>query len=212
MMHKIYFFLLFFPTLVLAQGNTDLQDHSYEMTYEELSQELSMKKKSNDPFSKSHFGLENFSAIVGYSFSTIGLKLKTGSGHFMLNGIDVRGSGLLVNSKWRLEGGFKNYSKITNGKESAELRIFTTSLRTQDILTQDISYSFGVGASLNWITARDELTHYREIESSLNVLGGIRGNINDQLTWGIDLNTHSPLSASKINQFLEASFLLTTLL
>ena len=132
-MRKIIIILSFFSwTVVQAQGQYNPQDQAYEMTYEDLVQELSTKKKTVDDSPTQVLGFDRVHSIFGYSFSSMDFNLKSGGSSFGMNGIDVRANGQFTNSTWQMEGGFKNYAKVTSGEKSAESKILTTSLRNQN--------------------------------------------------------------------------------
>jgi hypothetical protein len=212
MRNLIIILSLFIWTQVQAQGQYNSQERGYEMTYEDLVQELSAKKKQTPEETTQALGFEKIQAIFGYSFSSMDFNLPSGGSSFTLNGIDVRANGKLINSNWELEGGFKNFGKVSSGSKSAETRILTTALKNQGALNTKLQYVAGVSSSLHFISAKDLQKSKNEIDLSLNVTAGLRGPLSNQLSWGVDLNAYSPISGKLLKSGLDATLLLSSVL
>ena len=212
MRNLIIILLLAGWTQVQAQGQSNSQDRGYEMTYDDLVQELSAKKKQVADTSTQAMGFDRIQAIFGYSFSSMDLNLASGGNSFNLNGIDVRANGQLTNSTWQLEGGLKNYARISSGDKSAEARILTTALKNQGYLNSNLQYVVGVASSLHWINAKDLIKSKNEVDLSANVSVGIRGPLSNQLSWGVDINAYSPVSGKLLKGGLDATVLLSSVL
>jgi hypothetical protein len=212
MRNLILILSIFVWTQVQAQGQYNSHDRDYEMTYDDLAQELSLKKKTATDTPTQALGFDRIQAIFGYSFSDMELNLASGGSAFSMNGIDVRMNGKITDSNWQLEGGFKNYSRISSGEKSAEARILTTSLKNQNYLNANIQYVAGVSTSLHWINAHDLMGTKNEMDLSLNVTAGLRGPLSSHLSWGVDLNAYSPISGKVLKGGVEATVLLSSLL
>ncbi len=205
-------FLFISWTQAWAQGQYNPQDRSYEMTYEDLVQELSAQKKNVTDSPTEVMGFDRIQALFGYSFSAMNFNLATKSSSFNMNGIDIRANGQLSQSNWQLEGGLKNYAKVSNGDESAESRILTTSLRNQNYLNAKLLYVIGFSSSVHWINTQDSGKSRNEIDLSLNIVAGVRSPLSPQLSWGIDINAYSPVSGKTLKGGVEAVVLLSSTL
>ena len=200
---------LFCWTHVQAQSTSS---QGVEVTYEELVQELSAKKKSTDDSPTQVWVFDRVQAIFGYTFSSIDYSLPSGGTSFLMSGIDVRMNGQMRNSTWQLEGGFKNLSKSYTGNKSAEDKILTTSLKNQDYVTQSLQYVAGLSSSLHLIDSHGSFGSKNELDMSLNVTGGLRGPLSSSLSWGVDLNAYSPISGKLLKSGIEATVLLSSTL
>ena len=212
MRNLIIVILLASWTQVQAQVTSSSQGRGYEMTYEDLVQELSAKKKHATDTPSAAMGFEKIQAIFGYSFSSMDLNLPSGASSFNFNGIDVRANGQLANSSWQIEGGLKNYARISNGEKSAEARILTTALKNQGYLNSNLQYVVGIAGSFHWINARDLMKTKNELDLSANVAVGVRGPLSNQLSWGVDLNAYSPVSGRLLKGGFDATLLLSSVL
>ena len=199
-------------TLVQAQGQYNTQERSYEMTYEDLAHELSMKKRNVTDNPTQTLGFNRIQAVFGYSFSSMDFNLATGGSSFNMSGIDIRANGQLTDSAWQLEGGFKNYARVSSGSKSAESRILTTSIKNQNYLNAQLQYVMGVSTSIHWLNTKDLIKSNNEIDLSLNLAAGIRGPLSQQLSWGVDFNAYSPISGGILKSGVEAVFLLSSVL
>lgn len=204
-------------TLVRAQaqslGPYNSEDRSVEMTYEDLIQELSAKKKNLSPDAPSQIlGFERVNAIFGYSFSSMDFNLASGGSTFSMSGIDVRANGQFEDSKWQVEAGLKNYGRVSNGSKSAESKILTMSLKNQDVLNSKLQYVAGLSSSFHLIDAKGSIRYRNELATSLNVTAGLRGPLSHQLSWGTEINTYSPISGKILKGGVEAIILLSSVL
>lgn len=212
-MRNLILILIFLSwTQAQAQGRYNAQDGSYEMTYEDLAEELSAKRKTLIDSPTEVWGFERVQAIFGYSFSSMDFNLPSGGSSFALKGIDVRANGQLSHSTWQLEGGLKNYARTSSGDKSIDSKILTASLKNQDSLNSNLQYVVGLSSSFHWINAKDLIQSKNELDLSLNVTGGLRGPLSSQLSWGVDLNAYSPISGKLLKGGIEASLLLSSLL
>lgn len=182
------------------------------MTYDDLVQELSMQKKTVTDQPTQAWGFSRIQAIFGYSFSSMDFNLPSGGNSFSMSGIDIRANGQLIDSIWQLEGGLKNYGRVSSGSSSAESRVMTVALKTQNYLNPKLQYVVGASSSIHWINARDLIKAKNEIDLSLNITGGVRGSLTQQLSWGVDVNAYSPISGNTLNGGLEAIVLLSSIL
>ncbi len=210
--------LLSFCSWTLAQAQSqssspyNSQSSSYEMTYEDLAHELAIKKREIADPSTQALGFDRIQAIFGYSFSAMDFNLESGGSAFNMSGIDIRANGQISDSAWQLEGGLKNYVRVSSGSKSAESTILTTAIKNQNYLNAHLQYVAGVATSLHWISAKDDLKSKNGVDLSLNLSAGIRGSLSQQLSWGVDINAYSPISGGILKSGVETVVLLSSVL
>jgi hypothetical protein len=212
---KILFIGITFSIWTFAQAQNysgSVTGRGQEMTYDDLVQELSAKKKSVEAPKTEMMGFDRVQAIFGYTFTSLDIGLPSSKESFFMNGIDVRANGQLPGSTWQLEGGFKNLGKVSNGDKSADAKILTAALKNQDYVTQNLQYVAGVSTSLYILNASDESGKRNDFASSLNVTGGLRGALSQQLSWGVDMEASSPVSGRSLKGGVGATVLLSSTL
>lgn len=199
-------------TNVYAAGKYNPQDNTTEMTYEDLENELALKKKEAEPERPmSLSGISRVDMVFGYAFAHLNYKLpSTSARSFASNGIDLRISGHIERSAWQIEGGFKNYSETHSGGNAAESRILTGTLRFQDILQNNLQYVLGGGTSLHFIEVQEASKRRSASDWSFNLMTGLRGPLTSKFNWGLDVGAYSPFSGHTLQSGIETSLMLST--
>lgn len=192
-------------------GSYISQDDSYEMTYDELAQELAMKKREALPTqSTSLLGWGKSSWAIGYAFSSMQYQFPVATKVIGQNGLDFRLNQSISNSPWTLEGSLKKFGSMSSGNRSAESEVIGAMAKIQHSLPDQMSYTLGVGGSFNWIHLREAAKRRESLDLALRASAGLQGPITNRFTWGLEMNALSPVSGKILKGGLETSLLISS--
>lgn len=215
MMHKILLFTFLIWTQAQAYQSKNSshasQDGTIEVTYEELEQELSMKRKQALPEAESPLlELEGGSLALGYSFSSLHLQLPQKAKFFSQNGLDVRYIQTMKNSDWNFEAGFKNYGGASTGLTSAEGKSLSAMAKLKNPLSDGMALTLGIGSSMNWSRVYEISKRREATDWALNIKGGLMGPLTKRFSWQIEAGALSPLSSEILKGGIETSLLISS--
>lgn len=211
MTYKILPILFAFWTQAQAYQSSHDSYETVEVTYEELAQELAMKKKEALPEKQINpFSLGSSSLSIGYSFSSLQYQLSEGAKAFSQNGLDIRWNQKIENSNWKFETGFKNYGSASAGQRSAEGKVISAMGKTEISTRDGLAYTFGIGSSINWTRVREEARRREALDLGLNATAGITGPFTRKLNWHLEAGAISPLSSKILKGGIETSLLISS--
>lgn len=204
-------FALFTSTAVQASvvGRYNSEEKAYEITYDDLVEELSMKKQRR-PAEPKEENLRFAEIQIGYSLSSFVFDLPTRDTSLAMSGAEFRVLANSSSSNWNFAAGLKNYARASASERSVENKILSTQVNRQDLWRDGIYSVFGIGLSGHFIHAQDLNQKFNRSMTSLDITGGIRGKISQEISWGVDLSAYSPLSSGLLKGGVATSFLLTS--
>lgn len=192
-------------------GTYNPEDQSYEVSYDELSERLSLeRKKTGTPSRGLLTSLGRRELAAGYAFASSQMRFAGGRKGVSQNGLDLRFHQQLHSSPWGLEGSFKKFGAIAQGNRAADTESLAVMAKVEESLIQDLQARFGFGASLNRLRLRDEMGRRESLETALRASAGLYGPLSTQFSWGLELNALSPVSGSRLRGGLETSLLVSS--
>ncbi len=197
--------------LVWAAANNDYQ----EVSYDDLVNELSAKKKSVTREQNSAFDDVRLHAGVGYvnGFSNISAGDQNISRHS--NGIQLSLGMDLMSPNWYSEVVFKNYGVSATGTEELSLREFDLKIGYAANLKDIWSYTLSSGISNRFLSFKDSARNISvdNTTPSLIISSGFQARLTKNLSLGAELSAHSAMvnQTSDKNSFDFAFRLNTTL-
>ncbi len=201
------FFLI--PTLV--QGAPAGSEYE-EVSYEDLLNELSAKKRSASRPSDS---LENvrLHAGIGYtnSFTNISANKQNYNRH--TNGIQLSVGMDLFSPNWYSEGVFKNYGVSGTGNEELSLRELDLKIGYTNTLESIWSYTISSGLSNRFLRFTDSAqgVSVNETTPSLIISTGFNARIHKHISLGAEVSAHSAMVSSTADKnSFDFAFRLTT--
>jgi len=197
------------PTLVQAAADKDYE----EVSYDDLLNELSAKKKSLTQKENNSFDTVRLHAGIGYvnSFSNIATQKQNFNRH--ATGIQLSLGMDLFSPNWYSEGVFRNYGLTSSGSEELSLREFDLKLGYTNKLESIWSYSISSGLSNRFLRFTDPTRNIDvdDTTPSLVVSTGFNAQVHKNLSLGAEFSGRTAIvnrTADK-NSF-DFAFRLTT--
>ena len=194
--------LFLLPTLVWAETynppvSSDSNDYQ-EVTYDDLVNELSAKKKALVKKEKSPFDDVGLHAGVGYANSLTNLSTHGESLTRDAAGVEVSVGMDLFSPNWYAEGLFRNYGVNTSGNESMTLREFDLEIGYTDKLEGIWSYDLSTGLANRFLSYSDSSKNISVDEVSPNfiVSTGLRAQLIKNLSLGANVSAATAMIGS----------------
>ncbi len=168
------------------------EDQSEELTYDDLVEELNLKKQ-NLSIQNSHQQIRRREIQFGYALSKMSYRLIRQDKSFSMGGVDLRLSTEIPNQSWFWTAGIKSFATLSSSGSSLENKLVHGYFLKQDILANNLTYFFGAGPSLSFISARGLFNRSQEQALALDLAGGIRGNLSNDFSWSVDFSAVSPV-------------------
>lgn len=180
-------FFLASPTMVWAYS----ADGDYEeVSYDDLLNELSAKKKSVIRNQTSSFDDVRLHAGIGYvnSFSNISTNNKNFNRH--ANGIQLSLGMDLFSSNWYSEGVFRNYGITSFGTEELSLKEFDLKVGYKDLLEGIWSFTVSAGLSNRFLRFSDpsQNINVSATTPSLVTSAGFLAQVHRNISLGAEVN------------------------
>lgn len=194
-----------------AQANSNYNSSSretIEMTYDDLADELAMKKREALPTAQTQNNWGRSEWGIGYAISTMQYQFPQNVKAIGQNGLDFRYNQSFLNSSWSAEGSIKKFGSMSTGSRSAESEVLGLAAVYQEALVKDLSFTMGIGSSFNWIHVRDSLKHRDSMDWALRGAAGLKGPLTQQFSWAVEMNASSPISGKILKGGLETSLLI----
>ncbi|WP_415064025.1 hypothetical protein [Bdellovibrio sp.] len=186
----IAFSLFTAPTLVQAANESaDYQ----EVSYDDLLNELSAKKKNLTQKQSSSFDEVRLHAGIGYvnSFTNIAAEKQNFNRH--ANGIQLSLGMDLFSPNWYSEGVFRNYGLTSSGSEEMTLREFDLKLGYTNKLESIWAYSISSGLSNRFLKFSDPTRNINvdDTTPSLVVSTGFMAQVHKNLSLGAEVSART---------------------
>jgi hypothetical protein len=202
---KQILFLIFWATTTLS--STLVQAYSIgsdyqEVSYDDLLNELSSKKRKITNYKTSSFDTVRLHAGVGFanSFSNIAAAKQNFNRH--ASGIQVSLGMDLFNPNWYSEGIFKNYGVNTSGSEEMSLRELDLKIGYTNSLEKMWSYTIASGLSNRFLSFSDT-SRGIDVDSttpSLIVSTGFQAKIHQNVSLGAEVSAHSAIVSQTVDK------------
>lgn len=206
----ISFALLTTPTLVQAASpGAEYQ----EVSYDDLLNELSAKKKNITNANVSSFDAVRLHAGIGYvnSFTNISAQKQNFNRH--ATGIQVSMGMDLFSPHWYAEGILKNYGLTNIGDEELSLRELDLKLGYTNKLESIWSYNLSSGLSNRFLRFSDP-TKNIDVDSttpSLIISTGFNGQVHKNVSLGVEVSAHTAVISRTIDKnSFDLAFRITT--
>lgn len=186
------FTLLSAPTLVQA-ANYDKDSGYEEVSYDDLLNELSAKKKTIVKTQTSSFDDVRLHAGIGYvnSFMNIATNKKNFNRH--ASGIQLSMGMDLFSPNWYAEGVFRNYGLTSSGNEELTMRELDLKLGYTNVLESIWSYSLSSGLSNRFMKFQDATRNIdvNDTTPSLIISTGFHAQVHKNLSLGAEVSARS---------------------
>lgn len=199
-------------TSTLVQAASDGRGDYQEVSYDDLLNELSAKKRTVIPKSSSDLDDVRLHAGIGYanSFTNIATQNQNFSRHAA--GIQLSVGMDLFSPNWYSEGVFRNYGQNSSGAEEFSLREIDLKIGYTNKLESIWSYTLSSGLSNRFLKFSDgKGLSVDETTPSLVISTGFMGQVHKNLSIGAEVGARSAVvnrTADK-NSF-DFAFRLTT--
>lgn len=201
-------------TTTLVQAASDSRGDYQEVSYDELLNELSAKKKSLGTQKRPH-DLDDvrLHAGVGYANSFTNISAQNQNFNRHATGIQLSVGMDLFSPRWYSEGVFRNYGQSSSGSEEFSLRELDLKIGYTDKLESIWSYNLSAGLSNRFLKFADAVKGISvdETTPSLVIGTGFMAQVHRHLSLGAEVGARSALvnrTADK-NSF-DFAFRLTT--
>ncbi|KYG64903.1 hypothetical protein AZI86_11940 [Bdellovibrio bacteriovorus] len=200
-------------TSTLVQAASDNQGDYQEVSYDDLLNELSAKKRAVTKTTKSDLDEVRLHAGIGYANSFTNIATQNQNFNRHAAGIQLSVGMDLFSPNWYSEGVFRNYGQNSSGSEEFSLREIDLKIGYTNKLESIWSYTLSSGLSNRFLKFSDANTaiNVDETTPSLVISTGFMGQIHRNLSIGAEVGARSALvnrTADK-NSF-DFAFRLTT--
>lgn len=186
--------LMTLPTIVQAATDAGKGDYE-EVSYDDLLNELSAKKKNLANGQTSSFDDVRLHAGIGYvnGFTNISAAHSNFNRH--ANGIQLSLGMDLFSPNWYSEGVFKNYGVTSSGSEEMTLRELDLKIGYTNTLEGIWSYSVSTGLSNRFLQFSDSSKniHVDDTTPSLIVSTGFAAQVHRRLSIGAEISAHTAM-------------------
>jgi hypothetical protein len=202
-------FLMLSSTLVRAA------DDYQEVSYDDLVNQLSSKKKSvvrdaSDPF-------DSIKIHTGFGLITSAANMSAGgsSSYRYMTGFQLSAGIDLFSPKWLAEGTLRNFGTSTSGSESRSMREYDLKALYKDTLTGRVGYRLGAGIGTRTLRLSDSSKNYSVNDTTpVSVfVGGIDIGVSQLFSFGIEaglrtamVTTTADKNSGDLTVHMDASF------
>ena len=184
----------FFSAPTLVQAAASSADYE-EVSYDDLLNELSAKKKNFVKKEQSSFDDVRLHAGIGYTNSFTNISTKEDNITRHANGIQLSVGMDLFSSNWYSEGVFRNYGLTSSGSEEFSLRELDLKIGYTNKIDSLWSYSLSSGLSNRFLRYSDSARGISidDTTPSLAISSGLNAQLHKNLSIGAELGARSAL-------------------
>ena len=185
--------LMSLPTMVQAAATSS--DGYEEVSYDDLLNELSAKKRSMVKNQDSSFDDVRLHAGIGYVNGFTNISAANGNYNRHANGIQLSLGMDLFSPNWYTEGVFKNYGVTSSGSEEMTLRELDLKIGYTDKLESIWSYSISSGLSNRFLQFSDSAKNIsvNDTTPSLIISTGVSAQVHKNLSIGAEVSGHTAM-------------------
>lgn len=185
--------LMTLPTLVQAVNNSK-EDYE-EVSYDDLLNELSAKKKNMASGQTSSFDDVRLHAGIGYVNGFTNISAGNSNYNRHANGIQLSLGMDLFSPNWYSEGVFKNYGVTSSGSEELTLRELDLKIGYTNKLESIWSYNIATGLSNRFLQFTDTAKDVRvdDTTPSLIISTGFAAQVHRHLSIGAEVSAHTAM-------------------
>lgn len=183
------------PTLVQAAAGSGTADGYEEVSYDDLLNELSAKKRNIAKDQVSSFDEVRLHAGIGYVNGFTNISAASSNFNRHANGIQLSLGMDLFSPNWYTEGVFKNYGVTSSGSEEMTLRELDLKIGFTNKLESIWSYSISSGLSNRFLQFSDSAKNISvdDTTPSLIISTGVSAQIHRNLSIGAEVSGHTAM-------------------
>lgn len=193
---KILSLVLLISGLQTLSTTVQAADKDYEeISYEDLIDRLSTKKKNFIPRAEDPFETVKIHAGIGFINSFSYFKIKNSTYNRHQNGIQLSVGMDLFTPQWYSEGSFKNFGLTESGSEEWTIREFDVRIGFKEQIARPWGYHLHAGLANRFYSLKDELNGISAEGQTPSLLAGlgIHAQVNPNLSFGFELNGKNAL-------------------
>jgi hypothetical protein len=179
----------------MVQAADASSDGYEEVSYDDLLNELSAKKRSLVKNQDSSFDEVRLHAGIGYVNGFTNISASNGNYNRHANGIQLSLGMDLFSPNWYSEGVFKNYGVTTSGSEEMTLRELDLKIGYTNKLESIWSYSISSGLSNRFLQFSDSAKNIsvNDTTPSLIISTGVSAQVHRNLSIGAEVSGHTAM-------------------